>query len=66
MEAHQKIQSVPFSLSPAIDCKLCADVCECPIDDNAILHRRFASRLYNFSHGGARSFVDNLLDFGRV
>jgi hypothetical protein len=27
----------------AMDCKLCADVCEWPIELNAIDHRRFAS-----------------------
>jgi len=36
------------------------------MDDKATLHRRFASRLYILSQGGGRSFINSLLDFGKV
>lgn len=54
--------------SPAMDCKLCADVCEWPIELSAIDHRRLAS-LYAWwgSHGlVCFSLVDKRDDLGIV
>lgn len=53
------------SLSPAMLCKLCADVCEWPIELSAIDQRRFASR-WTLSHGGGFSLVDSFDVFGSV
>ena len=59
-------RNVPVSLSPAMDCKLWADVWECPMDESAMLQRLLVSRLSILSQGGGRSLADDLEDFGRV
>lgn len=64
MDATSK--SLPESLSPAMDWRLWAEVCECPIEDKAMLHLLLASRLYKRSHGGGRSFPVIREDFGSV
>lgn len=53
-----KLCCLPGSLSPAMDCRLCAEVCEWPMELSAMLQRRLASpRLYMRSHCGGRSFI---------
>ena len=50
---------------PAIDCRLWAEVCECPMELKAMLHRRFAS-LYIFSQGAVFSLAANFEALGSV